>query len=90
MFGRSVLHRAGGAAFVVSGRYRRGVELRATGDGQTVVEVGAPTSCPAGHELRAGTMLAGYSSPDPDTHGPCRTITCRACWTVWYDGWGWR
>ncbi|HEX4432839.1 MAG TPA: hypothetical protein VHZ96_26435 [Frankiaceae bacterium] len=66
------------------------MELERVGDGQAVVETGAPTHCPAGHELRAGTMLAGFDSPDPDTQPRCRTVTCRKCGAVWYDGAGWR
>lgn len=66
------------------------MDLLPIGNGQVVLETGAPTHCPNGHPLGAGTMLAGYDSPDPDTVGRSRTITCRACLAVWYDGWGWR
>lgn len=53
-------------------------------------EVGAPTHCPAGHELRAGTMLVGFDSPDPATVGRSRTVECRVCAAVWFYGFGWR
>lgn len=64
------------------------MELRGTAEG--IQEVGAPTRCPVGHALGAGTMLVGYDTPDPATAPRVRMIQCRACWARWFDGFGWR
>lgn len=72
------------------GHYRRPVQLIAADNGQAVLETGAPTRCPASHQLGAGTMLVGYDSPDPAREPRVRTVQCRACMAVWFDGFGWR
>jgi hypothetical protein len=64
------------------------MKLLAAAHGQ-VVETGAPTRFPAGHGLGPGTMVVGYDSPDPATVGRSRTVMCRDCWAVWFDGYGW-
>lgn len=61
------------------------MQLIATGRGSEVVEVGAPTRCPDGHQLGPRAVIVGYL--------PCicswperghRTFACRECGATFY------